>query len=254
MAIERMERTVGQTLNSFVATSQEWQKVAKNLNNLMETHRGNLDDVIERTALALDHFNITMEVASKTFGEAGGTLRHATQTLASANALLADPQLQRDLRQTAAVLPLIVDEARQTIAAARISMAKVTENLDIIQQATMPLAQESGVITRKLSGSLVQLEGLLTELNQFSQLLNQKDGTLQKLASDPQLYQNLNRSAGALGVLFDNLNPAIRDFRIFADKVARHPEILGVSGAMRGSTGLKEADEVQQTGYSTPSR
>ncbi len=254
VAIERLERTVGQTLTSFVATSQEWKKVGENLNKLVETNRGNLSDVIERTALALDRFNSTMETASITFADAGGTLRQASITLTQANNLMADPQLQRDLRQTAAALPLIAEETRQTIAAARMSMAKVTENLDTIQQATLPLAQESGVISRKLSGSLIQLESLLTELNQFSQLLNEKDGTIQKLASDPQLYQNLNRSAASLTVLFDNLTPALRDLRVFADKVARHPEILGVSGAMRGSSGIKDANDVQQTGFTTPSR
>ncbi|HWL10720.1 MAG TPA: MlaD family protein [Planctomicrobium sp.] len=252
IAIERLERTVGQTLNSFVATSQEWHKVGENLNGLMETHRGNLGDVIERTALGLDRFNATMEAASKTFAEAGGALRLATSTLSNANSLLADPQLQKDLRQTAASLPLIAEETRQTIAAARVTMARVAENLETIQQATLPLARDSDAITRNLSGSLIQLESLLTELNQFSQLLNDKDGTLQKLASDPQLYQNLNRSASSLTVLFDNLNPALRDLRVFADKVARHPEILGVSGAMRGSSGIKEPGDVQQTGFSSP--
>lgn len=252
-AVERLEKTVGQTLQSFVATSHEWHLVGRNINSLLDTNRGHLDDVVERTAEALDRFNSTMEIASRTFADAGGTLRNASLTLSNANALLADPQLQRDLRQTAASLPLIAEETRQTIAAARASMAKVAENLDTIQQATMPLAQESDVITRKLSGSLIQLESLLMELNQFSKLLNSEDGTIQKLASDPTLYQNLNRSASSLNVLFDNLNPALRDFRIFADRVARHPEILGISGAMRGSSGLKETSEVQQAGFSTTS-
>ncbi|SFJ00490.1 MlaD family protein [Planctomicrobium piriforme] len=254
LAIERLERTVGVTLTSFETTSQEWKLVGKNLNELMDTNRGNLNDVIERTAIALDRFNQTMETASATFVDAGEALRTASSTLANANTLLADPQLQRDLRQTAASLPLIAEETRQTIAAARASMAKVTENLDTIQQATLPLAKESDVIARKLSSSLIQLESLLTELNQFSQMLNAKDGSLQKFASDPQLYQHLNRSASSLAVLLENLDPALRDLKIFADKVARHPELLGVSGAMRGSTGIKDAPEVQQTGFSTPGR
>jgi len=250
-AVERLERTVSITLSSFVATSQEWQKVGRNLNELVDTNRGSLSDIVERTALALDNFNHTMETATKTFAEAGDTLRVASTTLVNANALLSDPQVQRDLRQTAASLPQIVEETRQTIAAARASMAKVTENLATIQQATLPIAQESDVIARKLSGSLVQLESLLTELNQFSRTLNTRDGSLQKFASDPQLYQHLNRSAATLTALLENLGPALQDLKVFSDRVARHPEILGVSGAMRGSSGIKDASEVQQTGYST---
>jgi phospholipid/cholesterol/gamma-HCH transport system substrate-binding protein len=249
-AVERLEHTVNTTLASFEATSREWQLVGKHLNELVQTNRGDLNDVIDRTAGALDNFNGAMQAATKTFADAGQTLKIASGTLANANALISDPQLQSDLRQTAAALPKIADETRQTIAAARSSIQQVNANLETIQQVTAPLSQQSDVIVRKLAGSLVQLESLLTELNHFSQAINARDGSLQKLSSDPQLYQNLNRSAAALSVLLDNLQPITRDLQIFTDKVARHPEILGVSGAMRGSSGLKEAADVQPAGFS----
>lgn len=251
-AIERLERTVNVTLASFEATGREWQLVAKNINGLVETNRGNLGEVIERTAVALDNFNLTMQAATTTFAEAGRTLQVASGTLANANDLISDPQLQANLRQTAASLPQIAEEARITIAAARASMQQVSRNLETIQQATLPIAQESDVIARKLSGSLIQLESLLGELNRFSQVLNAKDGSLQKLAADPALYQNLTRSAATLSVLLTNLQPIVQDVQVFTDRIARHPELLGVSGAVRGSSGLKEASEVQPAGYSAP--
>ncbi|WP_437226446.1 MlaD family protein [Planctomicrobium sp. SH661] len=252
-AIERLEHTVSTTLSSFEATSREWQQVARNVNNLMDTNRGNLGDVVERAVLALDTFHEAMRAATSTFTEAGETLKVASNTLANANSLLADPELQANLRKTAAELPKIAEETRLTIASARTSMEQVSANLNTIQKATMPLAEESDVIVRKLSGSLVQLESLLTELNMFSQVINAKDGSLQKFASDPSLYKNLERSAAALTVLLENAAPALNDLRIFTDKVARHPELLGVGGAMRPSTGLKSS-EVQQAGFSTPGK
>ncbi|HVJ68083.1 MAG TPA: MCE family protein, partial [Caulifigura sp.] len=93
-----------------------------------------------------------------------------------------------------------------------------------------------------------QLDSLLTELNTFSQMINSPNGTIQKFASDPQLYDNLNRSAAALTLLMRHIEPTLADFRIFADRIARHPEVLGVSGAIKGSTGVKEAanNAVQQ--------
>ena len=252
--VQRLESTVGGTLESFEATSREWQQVGRNINDLVDTNRGNLDDVIERTAIALENFNRTMEVATTTFAEAGATLKTASQTLAGANELLADPQLQEDLRKTAATLPKIAVEAEQTISAARASFQQVSHNLEIIQQATMPLAQESDVIVRKLSGSLIQLESLLKELNQFSQVINSKDGSLQRFASDPELYRNLNRSAASLSVLLHNLGPMLEDLSVFSDKVARHPELLGVSGVINGSTGIKDSREVRPANLNVPSR
>jgi len=223
-----------------------------NLNNLMETKEGSLDEVIERTALALDSFTKTMTTATETFNKAGSTLESATLTLSNANKFLADPQLQNDLKRTAASLPVIAEEAKLTITTAKETIVKLSENMENINEATAPLAGQSDLIVRKLSGSLIQLEGLLTELNQFSQILNNEEGSIQKLAADPELYKNLNHSAASLSILLQNLNPILNDFRIFSDKVARHPEILGVRGAVRGSSGLKDSSEIEQAGFAKP--
>jgi phospholipid/cholesterol/gamma-HCH transport system substrate-binding protein len=105
-------------------------------------------------------------------------------------------------------------------------------------------------MTAKLDHSLGQLDSLLTELNTFSQIVNSKNGTIQKFASDPALYENMNRSAASMAVVLRNLEPILADVRVFSDKVARHPELLGVSGALKGSSGIKDAksNDVQQAG------
>ena len=48
-------------------------------------------------------------------------------------------------------------------------------------------------------------------------------------------------------VLLKNLEPVIRDLRIFSDKVARHPELLGVGGVLKGSAGVKEVPRSAQS-------
>lgn len=251
---QRLEQTVNKSLDSFTETSREWDRLAKNLNRLMETNEGHLDEVIERTATSLAALSQTLSTANDTFNKAGEALESATVTLKNANQFLADPQLQTDLKRTAAALPEIAEEAKQTISAARDSITQLSRNMEDIHQATAPLAGQSDVIVRRLAGSLIQLESLMTELHQFSKVLNQKDGSLQRLASDPELYRNLNHSAASLSVLLQNLNPVLNDVRIFSDKIARNPELLGVRGAMRGSTGLKESSEIEPAGFSAPRR
>jgi phospholipid/cholesterol/gamma-HCH transport system substrate-binding protein len=39
--------------------------------------------------------------------------------------------------------------------------------------------------------------------------------------------------------------------RVFTDKVARHPEVLGVGGAIRPSSGLKD-DEIRRAEFQKP--
>jgi hypothetical protein len=66
-------------------------------------------------------------------------------------------------------------------------------------------------------------------------------GTIQKFFTDPSLYNNLNLAACQITTIMPRLDRILRDVETFADKIARHPESLGVGGAVRPSAGLKEA-------------
>lgn len=216
--VAKLESKLSNTMESFAATSQEWHQLAKNVNNLLETRRGHLDQVIERGAESLHQF---------------------TQAMQSVNRIVADPQVEANLKSTLAALPVMVEDTRRTIVAVRSAVSKMDENLSNLRDVTEPLALRSAAIVGNLDKSVGSLEKLLTELNQFSRMLNQDDGTLKMFLSDPQLYRNLNESAVALQVVLKNIDPVVRDMRVFTDKVARHPELIGVGGALKGSSGLK---------------
>ena len=240
-AIGRLESRVDETLAAFQATSKEWQTVAANINRIVDKNQGEIEAVVAQAAVAIEEFTKTMRSADRALSQAGD--------------LLGDPKFQANLRSVADELPAVARETRETIASARetvtaakVAIQKVSESLDHIAKATDPLATQSVAMTQKLDHSLGQLDSLLTELNTFSQLINSPNGTLQKFATDPQLYDNLNRSAAVVTLMMRNLEPTMADLRIFADRIARHPEVLGVSGAIKGSSGVKEAatNAVQQ--------
>jgi phospholipid/cholesterol/gamma-HCH transport system substrate-binding protein len=216
--INRMERQVGDAIESLEGTSDEWQKVAANLNSLMDTNRGNLDLVIERTAESMHEFS---------------------QTMRNANSVLGDPETQKNLQRTVKMLPEMVRDTRDAIVTIKAAVETADQNLENLREVTGPLAKRSESIAGKLDRSLGNLDVLLGELAQFSRLLSSEDGSLRKLASDPDLYRNLNRSAGSLDTLLRNLQPVSEDLRVLSDKLARHPELLGVGGALRGSSGVK---------------
>lgn len=231
--VARLERRLSETVDAIGATSREWQVVGRNLNQLMDTNRGNLSTVIERTAVALDEFTLTMKTANS--------------TLASANSLISDPRHRENLERTLAALPQMVRETRETISAVRVAVTKVDQNLDTLNKATTPLANRSEAMAGKLDSTLTDLATVAAELKEFSELLDNEDGSVQKLLSDPQLYQHLTQSAATLAVLLRNVDPILRDMRVFSDKVARHPEIFGLSGALKGSTGVKDSGEEQDS-------
>ncbi len=220
--IAQMQSRVDETLASFTSTSREWQKVAKNVNGVMETHRGHIGRVVE---------------------EAAESMHELTLTLKSANSIVGDPATQEGLRETMAALPEMVKETQAAIRSIRGAVGKADLALGNIAKVTGPLAERSESISLSLDKSLGSLETLLAELSKFSRLLNDEDGSLRLMATDPELYRNMNRSASSLSTLLNNIQPVIGDMRVLADKLARHPELLGVRGAIQGSTGIKNPDE-----------
>lgn len=231
--IQRLEARTLETLSAFGSTSEEWKLVATNINALMDTERGNLDRVIERAANSLHEFTVTM--------------RNANQMIAAANEIVADPAAQQAMKDTLTALPKLVsttkttiDETRQAVASTRQVLEAMNRNLNNLSQVTEPVGKRGEQMVAKLDSSLASIDQLLTELNRFARVVNQKDGSLQKFVSDPSLYNNLDRSSQSFAVLVKNLEPVMRDLREFSDKVARNPELLGVGGAVRPSNGLKD--------------
>lgn len=225
-AIQRLEGRATQVLDAFAATSREWQLVGRNVNQIMDTKRGSLDAIVEQAAESLHQFTVTMQSANTMIGEA--------------NKIVADPRAQQALKETLIGLPALVEDTRRTIHATRGAVENINQNLVNLAQVTEPVGQKGPLMVAKLDSSLGHLDSLLKELNLFARTVNQPDGTLQRFASDPSLYDNMDRSAQALAILLKNLEPVMRDVREFSDKIARNPELMGVGGAMRPSSGLRD--------------
>ncbi len=229
---------VTKTLRTFNETAVAWEAVGKNLNNVFETNEGNIHTVLERTALSLNEFTQTMQKAN--------------QTLSVAEDLFADETNRENLRRTLASLPQLTEETARTISTVREAVVKIDAaaekiggNLDTLNEATIPLAKHSRSIVVRLDNTLANMETLSRELSTFAQLMSKEDGSLKKFIDDPELYNNLNRSALQLAIMLKNAEPMMNDLRIFSDKVARHPELIGVSGALKASSGLKDESEFE---------
>lgn len=237
--VGEMQTEVTKTLRAFNDTSEEWKQVASNLNRLVDTNEGNLHEVLEQTVVSLNDFSKTMQ--------------HASETLLVAKDLLGDQENQANLKKTIAALPRLADETGQTIASLKTTVqtinqaaVKIDQNMENLTEVTKPLAQHSQGIIIRLDQSLANLQSVTKELDTFVKLANTEDGSLQKLATDPELYDNLNRSAIQLAVLLKNVDPLVKDLQVFSDKIARHPELIGVGGALKGSSGLKNEPEFEQ--------
>jgi phospholipid/cholesterol/gamma-HCH transport system substrate-binding protein len=93
---------------------------------------------------------------------------------------------------------------------------------------------------QNLESTSDKLDKLLDDLREVLRAVAQGDGTLRRFIADPTLYNQLTDAACMVTRILPRLDRVLRDVEVFADKIARHPESLGVGGAVRPSAGLKE--------------
>ena len=103
--------------------------------------------------------------------------------------------------------------------------------------------------TPHLDLTLDQLAKGMTELRSVTGNIGRADGSLGKFFSDPMLYHNLNDAACSLARVMTRADRIAKDLEVFADKIARKPESIGVGGAIRPNSGLKESPTAPLPSY-----
>ena len=179
---------------------------------------------------------------------ANKTVTLAQETVNNANDIVGDPELKQRLKDTLSRVPQVVDDLRHTLDEANQTIRVARENLDNLRGVTAPLAENGAAMVRRLDTSLQNLERVTTQLAEFSETLNREDSTLGRLVRDPTLYQKLDRTMTNVQQLTQDLRPVISDLRVFSDKIARHPELLGVRGALERQAGTKGLPNIPSFG------
>jgi phospholipid/cholesterol/gamma-HCH transport system substrate-binding protein len=147
--------------------------------------------------------------------------------------------VREDLRKSIAELPQLLTDTRGTMNSMRTTVESVDRNMRNLEGFTGPLGDRGEQIVTRVDRAITSLDDLLGELSDFGKKLNSGQGSLGRIMSDPDLYQNLNKAAQNIAQITCELRPIVNDARVFADKIARHPELLGVRGAIQRSPGTK---------------
>ena len=83
------------------------------------------------------------------------------------------------------------------------------------------------------------LNRLIENLNGLSKAFTASNGTLGRLINDPKLYEQLSETLNNVNCLSKELKPILDNAKTLTDKLARHPETLGIRGALKPSSGIK---------------
>jgi phospholipid/cholesterol/gamma-HCH transport system substrate-binding protein len=131
-------------------------------------------------------------------------------------------------------------DGRGTLKTLNSTLAQTEQAVAELRQATRPLAERAPRIMQNLDNSIELLNRTMADARELMRVIGQSEGSLQKFIADPTLYNNLNETMAMLQKMMPRFDRILKDVEVFADKIARHPESLGIGGAIRPSAGLKE--------------
>ena len=134
----------------------------------------------------------------------------------------------------------VLDQAERTIKNIDTQVTQVGLVVGDVRAVTKPMAARAENLVKSVGDSADDLSKLLAEIRGVVGAFAKENGTIQKLITDPGVYQNLDSAAASLARILARSEKITRDLEVFADKVARRPELIGVGGALRPSSGLKD--------------
>ncbi len=184
-ALVNLEGSVSSAFRSLEGAGKEVSQLAHSVNEAVGGSDDQMKRIMQKTEVALDHFDKTMGAVEK---------------------ILGDEQLAGQLKRTLQDIPAFVDETRQTMAAARTTMDdfrqmsdKAKTNLDHLEKFTKPLGESGPDLVANVTESTRNLNELLEQFVAFSEALNSGQGTLGKLVHDDEVYQQIQRVVGNVG-------------------------------------------------------
>lgn len=143
-----------------------------------------------------------------------------------------------------AALGRVLDQAEVAIKNLDAQISQVGLVVGDVRAVTRPLSARAEGLVTSVVDSAGELSRLLAEVRGVVGAFAKENGSLQKLISDPTVYRNIDDATASLARILSRSEKIARDLEVFADKVARRPELIGVGGALRPSAGLKEVPGV----------
>lgn len=214
-----LESKLTGAIGTMDQAGREVGTLAHNANEMLVGNQGQFQRILQKSELALDRFDNAM---------------------LAVNNLVADEDLNKRLQEALQGLPETLTESRALIERMQSVVDKADRNLENLEGFTGPLGEKGEQLVANLETSTENLSEMIEQLARLARAANNPDGSLGQLMTNPELYQNLNAAADNIQEISTKLKPIINDVRVFTDKIARDPRILGVKGALnRNQSGIK---------------
>jgi phospholipid/cholesterol/gamma-HCH transport system substrate-binding protein len=208
------------------AAARSWGKLGERLDVLVQANQDKIVKVVDNTNDVLTRMGAAL--SDNNLNNIGDVLKNIGTASTNFDGISRN-------------IDYITHEGRTSVRLLNDTLKRTDDVMKSLEGATNQEGGRIGAITKNLDESLEKLNSTLTDVRELVRVAGQADGTLSRLLSDPSLYNHLDEAACMIPKLIPRLERILKDAETFADKLARHPELIGVGGAVRPSSGLKDA-------------
>jgi phospholipid/cholesterol/gamma-HCH transport system substrate-binding protein len=212
------------TNDDVAATARTWNRLGERLDVLVQANQ-------EKVVKAIDNLNESLTRVNNLLNEENQ--RNVNRTLRNLGA--ASDRFDSIARNA----DDITKEGRTTVRRLNDTLVRADATLADVQKITQPLGERGTALARNLDEGLANLNRTLTDVDALVRAIGNSNGTVSRLLTDPTLYNRLDEALCAVQKSLPRLDRILANFEVFSDKLARHPELLGVRGAVRPDSGLK---------------
>jgi phospholipid/cholesterol/gamma-HCH transport system substrate-binding protein len=252
-AIRRSAERLNQAITSLDQGAREFASLGRTFREAVPEIRRTNDEIqglirnVRSVAPGLQRTNEELQVTIRNFG----AVAERVDVFLATN----QDRISRAVDQTTDVLQrisnVLSEENQRTLTSTLHNADDFTKEATKVSQQVQGTISQADRVFRNLDIASERLAKVLVTVGDTLAPLAQgggvQGGTLQKFLTDPSLYNNLNQAACMVSQVMPRLDRILRDVEVFADKIARHPESLGIGGAVRPSAGLKEAPSSSPT-------
>jgi ABC-type transporter Mla subunit MlaD len=265
-------------VDDIAAAARYWGRVGERADRFLQDNRDNLEkaitnwnDTLDRAIRLLNDENLrgvqsvltNLKAASDQFptiarsaddilNQGRTTVRQLNEGLERTNKLLSDDNLKNvqttlnNVRSASDQAPSlsrnmdeISKEGRTTVRLLNERLVQAERVMTELEKVLKPLSENGDSILKNAQESLVKLNATFDDVRALFRVLDRADGTLRKVLTDPSIYNNIDAATAMVTRLVPRLDRILKDFETFADKLARHPEAIGLGGVVRPGSGLK---------------
>lgn len=224
--IAKLQDRLSTAITDVSRAATQLETVAGSANEMIQENRQNVQNMIQTTSsLVTDSHSFIKEVSG----------------------FVNDDELQESIRTTIVRMPQMLEKMDATVDSMRLNMNSASERLNVTMtdfsariDTSLGLADKALTNVLKITDPIASkteiwlgnVDNILQNLDVFTESIVNKEGTVGRLLRDRTVYDRLNQTMDRVNYLTKQMEPILFNAQVFSEKIAQHPELLGVRGAL----------------------